>query len=65
MNTIPMKVETKVMAFVDSLSTAPDGITGVYDIVAFRACALKTGDSHSHTQSNPGKNPVLYTLSYT
>ena len=55
MKTIPMKVETKVMAFVDSLSTAPDGTTGLYDIVAFRACALKTNDSHNHGSSTPGK----------
>ena len=55
MKTIPMKVETKVMAFVDSLSTAPDGTTGLYDIVAFRACALKTSDSHNHSSSTPGK----------
>ena len=53
---IPMKVETKMMAFDESTATAPDRITGKKNIVAFRACALKTNtsDSYCHSSGTPG-----------
>ena len=48
-----MKVATKVMAFTDLLSTAPDVKTGHHDIVAFRACAVEK--DYNIIQSDPGK----------
>ena len=56
MKTIPMKVETKMMAFEDSAATAPDRITGQKNIVAFRALSLKNGQSSysTHNSSDQG-----------
>ena len=53
MKTIPMKVETKMMAFNDS--TSDDG--GQKNVVAFRACSLKNGSVglSKHSKSNKGK----------
>ena len=53
MKTIPLKVETKMMAFEDSTATAPDRLTGLKNIVAFRARQVKSGtggySNHHHT----------------
>ena len=53
---IPMKVETKMMAFDESTATAPDRITGKRNIVAFRACSLQnnTYDNYRHSEGTPG-----------
>ena len=57
MKNIPIKVETKKMAFDDSTPTAPDKITGQKNIVAFRACALKneTSGEYNHDLYTQGK----------
>ena len=56
MSEIPMKVETKMMAFDESTATAPDRITGKKNIVAFRAGGLKnnTKDDYKHSSGTPG-----------
>ena len=50
MKNIPMKVETRILAFSDSHATANDRVTGESSIVAFRATALKNGSCNL----NPG-----------
>ena len=65
---IPMKVETKMMAFDESTATAPDRITGKKNIVAFRARALQknTDYDYSHNQGTPGiSNSKLKIFSYS
>ena len=43
MENIPMKVETKMLAFNDSIASATDRVTGETTIIAFRSTALKNG----------------------
>ena len=56
MKTIPIKVDTKMMAFEDSAATAPDRFTGQKNIVAFQACSLKnvTGSQTNHSCTRQG-----------
>ena len=49
MENIPMKVETKTMAFTDPTAVANDRLTGETSIIAFRATALP-----SFTNYEPG-----------
>ena len=68
MSEIPIKVETKMMAFDESTAIAPDRITDKKNIVAFRACSLKknTGYDYSHKQGTPGiSNSKLKIFSYS
>jgi len=53
---IPLKVETKMMAFDESTPTAPDRLTGTKNIVAFRANGIESdGDNiTSHSNWNQG-----------
>ena len=50
MKNIPMKVETKTLAFTDPTAVANDRITGETSIIAFRASGLENG----FTPSKPG-----------
>lgn len=43
MKNIPIKVETKTLAFTDPTAVANDRITGETSIIAFRASALTNG----------------------
>jgi len=43
MENIPMKVETKTLAFTDPTAVANDRATGETSIIAFRACGNKNG----------------------
>ena len=43
MKKIPMKVQTKMLAFSDSAAIANDRLSGETSIIAFRATALKGG----------------------
>ena len=56
MKNIPMKVETKTLAFTDPTAVANDRITGETSIIAFRATALKNGQggNTSYSHVNPG-----------
>ena len=55
MENIPMKVETKMLAFNDSIASATDRVTGETTIIAFRSAALKNGQSGTKTYDNsPG-----------
>ena len=45
MENLPIKVETKTIAFTDSVTIASDRITGDPCIIAFRATASKNGQS--------------------
>ena len=45
MENIPMKVETKTLAFTDPTAVANDRLTGKTSIIAFRATAKKNGES--------------------
>ena len=55
MENIPMKVETKTLAFTDSTAVANDRLTGETSIVAFRATVLKNGcGGNASDYSKPG-----------
>ena len=55
MENIPMKVETRMLAFNDSIATANDRVTGETTIIAFRSTALKNGQGGSISYNNtPG-----------
>ena len=56
MENIPMKVETKTLAFTDPTAVANDRLTGETSIIAFRATAMKNGNGGiaSYSSSNPG-----------
>ena len=50
-----MKVETRMLAFNDSIASATDRVTGETTIIAFRSAALKNGQSGTKTYDNsPG-----------
>ena len=52
---IPMKVQTKTLAFTDPTGVANDRFTGETSIIAFRATALKNGQSDNASYSlSPG-----------
>ena len=52
---IPMKVQTKTLAFTDPTGVANDRLTGETSVIAFRATALKNGRQNaSYSDSNPG-----------
>ena len=53
---IPMKVQTKTLAFTDPTGVANDRLTGETSIIAFRATVLKNGQSGnaSYSRDNPG-----------
>ena len=46
MVSIPMKVETKTLAFTDPTAVANDRLTGETSVIAFRATVLKNGFSN-------------------
>ena len=54
MENIPMKVETKTLAFTDPTAVANDRISGETSIIAFRATSVKNGQggtvSYDHTK---------------
>ena len=56
MENIPVKVETKTLAFTDPTAVANDRLTGETSIIAFRATANKNGslNNASYSSSNPG-----------
>ena len=56
MENIPMKVETKTLAFTDPTAVANDRLTGETSIIAFRAAANKNGPSGNanYDYNNPG-----------
>ena len=51
MKNIPMKVETRILAFSDSHATANDRVIGESSFVAFRATALK---NNGFSNNQPG-----------
>ena len=53
---IPMKVQTKTLAFTDPTGVANDRLTGETSVIAFRATAYKNGQygNASYSDSNPG-----------
>ena len=57
MKTIPMKVETKMMAFTDSIATSND------QVIAFRATVFKDGrPGDGIFPCQPGKRSPLFEL---
>ena len=60
MKSIPMKVETKMMAFEDSAAAAPDRLTGQKNIVAFRALNLQNGQTGYSTHNSSDQGILLH-----
>jgi len=55
MENIPMKVETKTLAFTDPTAVANDRLTGETSIIAFRAKILENGEGGTaHYNHVPG-----------
>ena len=56
MENIPIKVATKTLAFTDPTAVTNDHATGETSIIAFRATALKNGQSEnaSYGSNKPG-----------
>ena len=51
MENIPMKVETKMLAFNDSIATANDRVTGETTIIALWSTAIKNGKGGTRDNS--------------
>ena len=51
---IPMKVQTKTLAFTDPTGVANDRLTGETSVIAFRVTANKNGNSGNVYYSGPG-----------
>jgi len=53
---IPMKVQTKTLAFTDPTAVANDSLTGETSVIAFRAKAIKNGQggNANYSSDNPG-----------
>ena len=56
MENIPMKIETKTLAFTDPTAVANDRLTGETSIIAFRATAMINGQNGNlfYDRQKPG-----------